>query len=152
MAEVAKTYGGGPTRVQYQNKDPRGFQEFLEQLREHSTEGGANTLRGVQARRPSLYDLTAEMQRMRVPTLIMAGDEEEPCLEVCLLMKRCIPTAGLAILPMSGATGSDPFLPPSTRKPPWAKPWACRLPNRRWRRGAGRSIRAGAPGSERANR
>ena len=31
-----------------------------------------------------------------------SGDEEEPCLEVCLLMKRCIPTAGLAILPKSG--------------------------------------------------
>src|SRR5258706_11863034 len=42
------------------------------------------------------------MKRMQVPTLIMAGDEEEPCLEVCLLMKRCIPTAGLGILPMSG--------------------------------------------------
>src|SRR6185295_5177987 len=36
------------------------------------------------------------------PTLIMAGDEEEPCLEACLLMKRTIPTAGLAILPKSG--------------------------------------------------
>ena len=42
------------------------------------------------------------MQRIDVPTLIMAGDEEEPCLEACLLMKRCIPTAGLAILPKSG--------------------------------------------------
>ena len=55
-----------------------------------------------QARRPSLYDLTAEMARIDVPTLIMAGDEEEPCLEVCLLMKRAIPTAGLAVLPKSG--------------------------------------------------
>jgi pimeloyl-ACP methyl ester carboxylesterase len=57
---------------------------------------------GYQARRPSLYDLTAEMARIEAPTLIMAGDEEEPCLEACLLMKRCIPTAGLAILPCSG--------------------------------------------------
>ena len=57
---------------------------------------------GYQARRPSLYDLTAEMARIDVPTLIMAGDEEEPCLEICLVMKRAIPTAGLAILPRSG--------------------------------------------------
>ena len=57
---------------------------------------------GTQARRPSLYDLTAEMAHIDVPTLIMAGDEEEPCLEVCLLMKRAIRTAGLAILPKSG--------------------------------------------------
>jgi pimeloyl-ACP methyl ester carboxylesterase len=39
---------------------------------------------------------------MDVPTLILSGDEEEPCLEVNLLMKRAIPTAGLAILPRSG--------------------------------------------------
>jgi pimeloyl-ACP methyl ester carboxylesterase len=42
------------------------------------------------------------MARIDVPTLIMSGDEEEPCLEVNLLMKRVIPTAGLAILPRSG--------------------------------------------------
>ena len=102
MAHFAATYGHGPTRVQFQNKDPRGFAEYIRQLSEHSVPGSANTNLGYQGRRPSLYDLTEEMKRMQVPTLIMAGDEEEPCLEVCLLMKRCIPTAGLAILPKSG--------------------------------------------------
>ena len=102
MAKFAATYGHGPTRVQFQNKDPRGFAEYIRQLAEHSALGSANTQLGYQGRRPSLYDLTAEMARMDVPTLIMSGDEEEPCLEVCLLMKRAIPTAGLAILPKSG--------------------------------------------------
>ena len=102
MAHFAATYGHGPTRVQFQNKDPRGFAEYLRQFKEHSGLGAANTLLGVQCRRPSFYDLTAEMARVDVPTLIMAGDEEEPCLEVCLLMKRTIPTAGLALLPASG--------------------------------------------------
>jgi pimeloyl-ACP methyl ester carboxylesterase len=102
MAKFAATYGLGATRVQFQNKDPRGFAEFMRQLAEHSATGSANTMTGYQARRPSLYDLTAEMARIEVPTLIMAGDEEEPCLEVCLLMKRAIPTAGLALLPCSG--------------------------------------------------
>ena len=102
MAKFAATYGHGPTRVQFQNKDPRGFDEYIRQLTEHSVLGSINTLLGVQARRPSLYNLTGDMARIEVPTLIMAGDEEEPCLEVCLLMKRAIPTAGLAILPKSG--------------------------------------------------
>ena len=102
MARLAATYGYGPTRVQFQNKDPRGFDEYLRQLAEHSALGSANTMLGYQGRRPSLYDLTEDMKRMNVPTLIMAGDEEEPCLEACLLMKRCIPTAGLAVLPKSG--------------------------------------------------
>jgi pimeloyl-ACP methyl ester carboxylesterase len=102
MTRFAATYGHGPTRVQFQNKDPRGFAEYIRQLAEHSAEGSANTMQGYQSRRPSLYDLTGEMAAMDVPTLIMAGDEEEPCLEVCLLMKRTIPTAGLAVLPRSG--------------------------------------------------
>src|SRR6266481_759719 len=32
MAKFAATYGYGPTRVQFQNKDPRGFAEYIEQL------------------------------------------------------------------------------------------------------------------------
>lgn len=102
MAHFAATYGHGPTRVQLHNKDPRGFAEYERQLAEHSALGSANTMLGYQARRPSLYELTEEMKRIELPTLILAGDEEEPCLEACLLMKRCIPGAGLALLPKSG--------------------------------------------------
>jgi pimeloyl-ACP methyl ester carboxylesterase len=102
MAEVAKTYGAGPTRVQYQNKDPRGYAEFLTQLAEHSTPGAANTQRGVQARRPSLWELTDEMKRLDVPTLIATGDEDDPCLEPGILMKRLIPSAALIVFPNTG--------------------------------------------------
>ena len=102
MKAFADTYGYNATRVQFQNKDPRGFAEFIRQLTEHSALGSGNTMAGYQVRRPSIYDLTAEMARIDVPALIMAGDEEEPCLEACLLMKRCIPTAGLVLFPRSG--------------------------------------------------
>ena len=102
MADVAKTYGAGPTRVQYQNKDPRGYAEFLAQLAEHSTAGAANTQRGVQARRPSLWELTEQMKRLDVPTLIATGDEDDPCLEPSLLMKRLIPSAALIVFPNTG--------------------------------------------------
>src|ERR671914_1019939 len=102
MAGFVDTYGRGPQRVQYQIKDPRGFDEYLRQFKEHSALGAMNTLLGVQCRRPSFYDLIAEMGRMDVPTLIMSGDEEEPSLEVNLLMKRTIPKAGFVVLPKSG--------------------------------------------------
>lgn len=102
MAHFAATYGRGPTRVQLANKDPRGFAEFLRLFAEHSAVGSANTMAGFQGRRPSLYALIEEMKRIAAPTLILAGDEEEPCLEACLLMKRCIPASGLALLPGSG--------------------------------------------------
>lgn len=104
MDEAGKDYALGPTRVQFQNKDPRGWKEFETQLRDHSTEGSANTMRGYQARRPSLYDLEADMRALTVPTMIINGDEDEPCLDVGLFMKRAIPSASLVLLPNSGHT------------------------------------------------
>jgi pimeloyl-ACP methyl ester carboxylesterase len=102
MAKAALGYATGPTRVQHQNRDPRGWKEFADQLAEHSTEGAALTMRGVQKRRPSLYDLVDEMATITVPTLIMTGDEDWPCLEPGILMKKCIATAALAVMPNAG--------------------------------------------------
>ncbi|HML11521.1 MAG TPA: alpha/beta hydrolase [Stellaceae bacterium] len=102
MAEVSKSYGSGPTRVQLRNKDPRGYAEFMQQLSEHSTLGSANTMRGVQARRPSLWDLVDDMKKLDVPTLVATGDEDDPCLEPGLLMKRHIKSAALVVLPNTG--------------------------------------------------
>jgi pimeloyl-ACP methyl ester carboxylesterase len=104
METAGAKYGEGPTRVQFQNKDPRGWREFVEQLKGHSAKGSANTQRGVQKRRPLLYQLVDGMRKIDVPTLVMTGDEDEPCLEASLLMKRSIPTAGLVVLPCSGHT------------------------------------------------
>ena len=104
MAKVAERYSLGPTRVQFQNKNPRAWQEFASQLAEHSTKGSALTMRGVQARRPSLWELTDGMKALKVPTLIMTGDEDDPCLEPALMMKRAIPSAGLAVMPCAGHT------------------------------------------------
>jgi pimeloyl-ACP methyl ester carboxylesterase len=102
MAAFADRYAFGPTRVQFANKDPRGFAEFQRQLAEHDATGAANTQLGVQRERPSLYDLTALMQDMRMPVLILTGDEDWPCLAPGILMKQHIPTAALAVMPNCG--------------------------------------------------
>jgi pimeloyl-ACP methyl ester carboxylesterase len=102
IEEAAGSYAIGPTRVQFQNKDPRGWNEFQAMLKQHSPTGSALTLRGVQKRRPSLYDLIDKMKRLSVPTLLMTGDEDDPCLEASLMMKRAIPSAGLVVLPRTG--------------------------------------------------
>jgi pimeloyl-ACP methyl ester carboxylesterase len=91
-----------PTRVQLRNKNPRGFEEFVGMLRQHSAEGSANTLKGYQARRPALQDFTAQMAACTVPTLIVSGDEDEPCLDASLMLKRAMPSAGLAFIPQTG--------------------------------------------------
>jgi hypothetical protein len=45
-------------------------------------------MRGVQAARPSLYGLATELAGIRVPVIIMTGDEDEGCLEPALMLKR----------------------------------------------------------------
>jgi pimeloyl-ACP methyl ester carboxylesterase len=102
MEHFAATYGHGPARVQLRRKDPRGFAEFVRHLAEHSAKGSANTMLGYQGRRPSLYALADALKTIRVPLLIVAGDEDEPTLDASLFLKRTIPAAAMAMLPRTG--------------------------------------------------
>lgn len=104
MNAFAERYAYGPTRVQFENKDPRGFLEFKRMLAEHDGRGSANTQLGVQRERPSLYALVEPMKALTVPTLVVTGDEDWPCLMPAILMKRNIPSAALSVLPNSGHT------------------------------------------------
>jgi len=104
METVAAMYAMGPARVQFRDKDPQGWEQFCELLKLQSAKGHALTMRGVQIMRESIYELGDRMVRLTVPTLIVAGDEDDACLEPALYMKRMIPTAGLLIIPKSGHT------------------------------------------------
>jgi pimeloyl-ACP methyl ester carboxylesterase len=103
-AAFSQTYAMGASRVQYLNKDPRGWKEFATQLGEHDSIGCANTMRGVQAERPSIYDLEDQLKQMTVPTLIMVGDEDDHCLQPGIFMKKTIPASGLVVMPKTGHT------------------------------------------------
>lgn len=100
----AKTYASGASRIQYENKDPRGWLEFATQLGQHDSIGCANTMRGVQAQRPSIYDLEDDLKKMTVPTLIMVGDEDDHCLQPGIFMKKTIPASGLIVMAKTGHT------------------------------------------------
>ena len=102
MEKFADAYAHGPTRVQFENKDPRGFAEFKRMLAEHSALGSANTQLSVQRARPSLYTLVDDMKKLTVPTLIITGDEDWPCLMPGILMKRNIASSALAVMPNAG--------------------------------------------------
>ena len=104
IESFARRYLSGPARVQFQNKDPRGWEQLVRQLGEHPVDGAVRTMRGVQRQRPSLYSLEAELSGIEAPVLILAGDEDDGCLETSLWLKRVIPRSGLAVLPKSGHT------------------------------------------------
>jgi pimeloyl-ACP methyl ester carboxylesterase len=102
--QFAATYGSGASRVQFQNKDPRGWQEFIDRLATHSDTGAALTMEGVQARRPSFWDLEDQLKMLDLPCLVMVGDEDDHCLQPGLYLKRMIPACGLSIFPKTGHT------------------------------------------------
>jgi pimeloyl-ACP methyl ester carboxylesterase len=101
---LVERFGTLATRQVFRAKDPRGWDEFLRCLGEHSAQGSANLIRGVIVRRKTIFELERELARLTVPTLVMVGDQDEPCIEPGIFMQRHIPGAGLVILPVSGHT------------------------------------------------
>ena len=51
---------------------------------------------------PTVNALCDRMAALTVPTLILTGDEDWPCLQPALLMKQTIPAAALAVMPNCG--------------------------------------------------
>jgi pimeloyl-ACP methyl ester carboxylesterase len=102
MAEAIRDYRIGPARVQHQNKDPRGFDEFCRRFAEHSAQGSANTLRGFMRRRDSVQALEDRLRRMTVPTHVITGDEDDNCLEPGIFLKRVVPGCALTVVANTG--------------------------------------------------
>ena len=97
-------YTRTPTRVQLLRKDPEAWEEFNRLFLSHSALGSALTFRGVQGKRPSIFDLTDQCRAVTVPTLVMFGDEDAPCVETSIFLKRNIAPSGLIVFPQTGHT------------------------------------------------
>jgi pimeloyl-ACP methyl ester carboxylesterase len=104
MPTMAELYCTGPARVQYREKDPRGWAEFKRQFADGSARGHAMTMRGVQGPRVPLYERKAELNAIEAPVLVIAGDEDDSTLDLALFLKRNIPRCGLSMVPRCGHT------------------------------------------------
>jgi pimeloyl-ACP methyl ester carboxylesterase len=104
IVEAAAIYADTPTRQSHKYKDPRGYADFARMLSEHSAQGHALTMTMLQSRRPTLWDMEAELRKFSVPLLVIVGDEDETCLDGSVFLKRTAPTAGLLVIPRSGHT------------------------------------------------
>ncbi len=101
-ADVAKVTREAPGRIPFLVKDPRGHADFYAALARHDAKGSANTMRGFQAGRPSIYTLTEAIGKAATPALIICGDEDDSCVEPSLFLKKHLPAAGLTFFPKSG--------------------------------------------------
>jgi pimeloyl-ACP methyl ester carboxylesterase len=104
IAARVRNFEDQPTRASFKAKDPRGFAEFLRQAGEHDVHACAHLAREVMAKRKTIFELEAELKALRVPTLIMAGDRDVPCVEPSLVMRGWMPHAGLVLFPACGHT------------------------------------------------
>lgn len=102
MPSALADYAAGPARVQLGRKDPTGYEEFKRLLFAHSAKGSANTMRGVQAGRPPIYVWEQDLHALEVPTLILCGDEDDPCVDPSVFLKRNIKRSGLVMFAQSG--------------------------------------------------
>jgi 3-oxoadipate enol-lactonase len=101
-AEVAKVTREAPGRIPFLVKDPRGHADFYAALARHDSKGSANTMRGFQGGRPSIYTLTEAIKKVPTPALIICGDEDDSCVGPSLFLKKHLPAAGLTLFPKSG--------------------------------------------------
>jgi pimeloyl-ACP methyl ester carboxylesterase len=104
IAAAAAKYADFPMRQPYKAKDPRGWEEFRRLMAEHSAEGHALTMLHVQLRRPTLWDMAPQLRELRVPTLVIVGDEDAACLDGSVMLKRTAPMAALMVVPRAGHT------------------------------------------------
>jgi pimeloyl-ACP methyl ester carboxylesterase len=104
MRAFAETYAEGPTRQPFKRKDPYGWSVFRDQLAGHAANGQAYSMQQVMLRRPTIFSLESGLRQLAVPTLVAIGDEDEPCVDVAVFLKRTLPSAGLLVVPQSGHT------------------------------------------------
>jgi pimeloyl-ACP methyl ester carboxylesterase len=102
LGPAMNKYRKASNRIQLERKDPGAFEEFFRRFAEHSPLGHANTLRGVQTRRPTIYSLRAGLERLKVPLHVVVGDEDDSSLGPGLFIKRACPAARLTIVPATG--------------------------------------------------
>jgi pimeloyl-ACP methyl ester carboxylesterase len=102
IERAALKYTDVPMRRPFKENDRRGWDAFIARLSEHSAEGSALTMLGVQMKRPTLPDLAPRLSKMTPPLLVVVGDGDEPCLDGSLLLKRTVPDAALMVVPRCG--------------------------------------------------
>jgi pimeloyl-ACP methyl ester carboxylesterase len=93
-----------PARASFRQKDPRGFAEFLRYVGEHDAHACAHLAREVMSKRRTVRECEAGLRALRVPTLIVVGDQDTPCVEPSVMMRALLPHAGLDVFPACGHT------------------------------------------------
>lgn len=102
MAQIRENFTTSPARVKLKDKNPAAFETFLHEIATFSVLGLANTMRGVQKRRPPLYAHKDRIAAMKIPALVVLGGDDQGCRKPSQFLAETLPGARLEILPDTG--------------------------------------------------
>ncbi len=79
-----------PLLARYAAQGPEAVRQMRSLVTTHRARGLAHTLSGVLARRPTIYSLEPKLRQLRIPTLLIVGELDEPCVKVHRFMGDAI--------------------------------------------------------------
>jgi len=91
-----------PLFARYAAQSPAAERFIRSCLMTHRARGLAHTAREVLAKRPTIYSLGPRLRELRVPTLLIVGEHDAPCVPVHRFMAETIPGARLVVIPGAG--------------------------------------------------
>ncbi len=94
----ADAIAAADNRQAFRRDRPEAWAAWLADLESHLAEGMARVCRNYQGRRPSLLEFAPELARLAIPTLIIVGDEDGPCLGISRTLADLIPGAKLVVM------------------------------------------------------
>ncbi len=102
LAVVLKGLRKAENRIRLKSKNPRAFEDFCRRFMQHSAQGCADITRRVQGRRVSLFSMERALRAMKVPALVIVGDEDPGAIDSGLFMKNVSPAVQLSVVPATG--------------------------------------------------
>jgi pimeloyl-ACP methyl ester carboxylesterase len=91
-----------PAFTRFASRGPEEERFIRSCLMTNRAHGLALSARGVQAKRPSIYALEAQLRQLQLPVLLIVGEHDEACISPHVFMGRTIPNAAHHVLPGAG--------------------------------------------------
>jgi pimeloyl-ACP methyl ester carboxylesterase len=101
---IVESVEAAPQRQALRIKDPRAWDEFIGIIRSLSTTGSENSLRNVLLTRKPVTELEEGIKGLKMPVLVMVGDQDTPAFEPSLFIHKHAPHSGLVVFPFTGHT------------------------------------------------
>lgn len=79
--------------------DPEMAKQITETVLSNSPKALASVIRGVQQKRPSIFDLAPRLEKLPVKTLVVMSEGDAPVVECSRFMAEHMPQATLAVIP-----------------------------------------------------